>query len=66
MKKPRDAKNLIDSLIPMGMIFGCAIGVIFGIFLKSSYLVFTISLGTGIGYLFGITAYVIYSEKGKT
>jgi hypothetical protein len=50
MKKPRDAKNLIDSLIPMGMIFGCAIGVIFGIFLKSSYLVFTISLGTGIGY----------------
>lgn len=37
MKKSRDAKDLIDSLIPMGMIFGCAIGVIFGMFSNQAF-----------------------------
>ncbi|WP_019850463.1 hypothetical protein [Desulfitobacterium sp. PCE1] len=66
MIKSRDAKDLMDSLIPMGMIFGCAIGVIIGMFFKPSFLVFTIALGTGIGYLFGVAAFGIYSKKGKS
>lgn len=35
------------------MIFGCAIGVIFGMLFKPGFQVFTASLGAGIGYLFG-------------
>ena len=31
-KKSKDAQNLLDSLIPMGMFVGCTIGLIFGIF----------------------------------
>ncbi|ETI69059.1 hypothetical protein BAVI_09876 [Neobacillus vireti LMG 21834] len=51
-KKSKGAQDLLDSLIPMGMLFGCAIGVIFGMFFPIS-LVFTVSIGAGIGYLFG-------------
>lgn len=32
MKNAIDAKDLMASFIPMGMIFGCAIGVVIGIF----------------------------------
>ncbi|MGE7882033.1 hypothetical protein [Bacillus sp. NPDC094077] len=63
-KKSKDAQNLLDSLIPMGMLFGCSIGVIVGLFFPIS-LLFTISLGAGIGYLFGFFAYEIYSKKGN-
>jgi len=63
MKKLKDAQNLIDSLIPIGMSFGCAIGVIVGMFLKPSFLVFSVSIGTGMGYLFGVIAYGIYSKR---
>ena len=66
LNRSRDAKGLIDSLIPLGMTFGCAIGVIFGMFVEPSFLVFTVSLGAGIGYLFGVIASAIYSKKGKT
>ncbi|MGG3281593.1 hypothetical protein [Paenibacillus solani] len=65
MKKSREAKDLIDSLIPFGMIAGTAIGVIAAIFFKPSFLVFSVSLGAGIGYFVGVIAYVIYSKKGK-
>lgn len=64
MKRVKYAKNLIDSLIPMGLIVGCAIGAIVGVFLKPNLLVFTISVGSGVGYLFGIIAYVIYGKRG--
>ncbi|WP_249316577.1 hypothetical protein [Bacillus sp. FJAT-50079] len=64
MKSSRDnTKVLIDSLIPLGMIFGGAIGVLFGMFFKPSVLVFTISIGSGIGYLFGTIAYAIIVKK---
>ncbi|MDQ0176394.1 hypothetical protein [Bacillus chungangensis] len=63
-KKSKGAQNLLDSLIPMGMLFGCAIGVIYGMFSLTS-LVFTVSLGAGIGFLFGFFAYEIYSKKGN-
>ncbi|WP_054402115.1 hypothetical protein [Paenibacillus solani] len=65
MKKSREAKGLIDSLIPLGMIAGTAIGVIVSLFFKPSFLVFSVSIGAGIGYLVGVIAYVIYSKKGK-
>ena len=48
----------------MGLIVGCAIGAIVGVFLKPNLLVFTISVGSGVGYLFGIIAYVIYGKRG--
>ncbi len=47
------------------MIFGSAIGVIFSIF-SSISLLSTVSLGTGIGLLFGYFAYEIYSKKGES
>lgn len=65
MKKSREAKDIINSLIPLGMIAGTAIGVIVSIFLKPSFLVFSVSLGAGIGYFVGVIAYAICSKKEK-
>lgn len=62
-EKVKRAKALKDSLIPLGMIFGSAIGEIFGMFFKPNFLVFTMCIGAGIGYLFGAIAYGIYSMK---
>ncbi|GIN73969.1 hypothetical protein J14TS2_44440 [Bacillus sp. J14TS2] len=61
-KETKGAQNLLNSLIPMGMIFGAAIGVVFGIF-SSISLPTTISLGAGIGFLFGYFAYEYYSKE---
>ncbi|MBE1555558.1 hypothetical protein [Sporosarcina limicola] len=63
-KKSKGAQDLLDSLIPMGMLFGCAIGVTLSVFFQIS-LLSTVSLGAGIGYLFGYFAYEIYSKKGN-
>src|SRR5699024_5087418 len=63
-KESKDAQILLDSLIPLGMIFGCAIGIILGIFSPISSL-YTVSLGAGFGYLCGYFAYEIYSRKGN-
>jgi len=63
MKKSKDAKNFVDSLIPLGMIFGSGLGQIFGMFFKPNFLIFTIVLGAGIGYLFGVIAYGIFSKE---
>lgn len=60
-KKLKSAQNVLSSIIPLGMLFGCAIGVILGIFFPTSLLA-TVSLGTGIGYLFGYFAYKIFSK----
>ncbi|WP_230875107.1 hypothetical protein [Lysinibacillus cavernae] len=59
-------KDLIDSLIPLGMIFGCAVGVIVGLFFKPSFLVVTVSVGSGIGFLIGVVLYGIYSYKKES
>ncbi|UOQ50410.1 hypothetical protein MUN88_10315 [Gracilibacillus caseinilyticus] len=61
-KKTKRAQVIVDSLIPMGMLAGCAIGVLAGIYLPYSLLL-TISLGTGIGYLSGYFAYEMYSHQ---
>lgn len=60
----KKAQLLLDSLIPMGMLVGCMIGLIFGMFFPDSSLL-SISLGSGIGYLFGYFAYEIYSKTGN-
>ncbi|WBX79444.1 hypothetical protein PD280_17295 [Virgibacillus salarius] len=65
VKNSKDAKDIMDSLIPLGMIFGCALGVIMGIVFEP-YLLFTTISGTGIGYLIGVIAYVIYSMNEKS
>lgn len=46
----------------MGLLFGTAIGVIFGMF-SSFSLPTTISLGAGIGFLLGYFAYEFYSKE---
>jgi len=61
-KKSKSAQDLLVSLIPLGMLFGCAIGIIFSIFFQTSSLS-TVSLSAGIGLLFGYFAYEIYSKK---
>jgi len=55
-------KDLINSLIPLGMIFGGAIGVILGMFFEPTPQVFPITLGAGIGLLLGSIAYGFYSR----
>ncbi|GIP38561.1 hypothetical protein J31TS4_18410 [Paenibacillus sp. J31TS4] len=65
MKKSRNAKDFIDSLIPLGMMMGCAAGVLIGIFLEPGFLVFTISIGAGVGCLSGTVAYGICSKQEK-
>ncbi|MEX0415318.1 hypothetical protein [Bacillus sp. C30] len=63
-KKSKGAQQLLDNLIPMGMLLGCLIGIIVDIFFPG-YSLFTVGLGAGIGYLFGFFAYEIYSKTGN-
>ncbi|MBP2079315.1 hypothetical protein [Oceanobacillus polygoni] len=63
-KKSKGAQSLLDSLIPLGMMIGCALAVLLSIFFPIS-LLSTIGLGAGIGLLFGYFAYEIYSKKGE-
>ncbi|MEC3155071.1 hypothetical protein P9Z94_03010 [Bacillus thuringiensis] len=63
-KKSQKAQLLLDSFIPIGMLFGCIIGLVFGMFFPDFSLL-SISLGSGIGYLFGFFAYEIYSKTGN-
>lgn len=64
-KKSKSAQSLLDSLIPLGTIFGCLIGILFSMFFPTS-LITTGSLGGGIGLLFGYFAYEIYSKKKES
>ncbi|KAB2454388.1 hypothetical protein F8160_10790 [Bacillus sp. CH126_4D] len=63
-KKSQKAQLLLDSLIPIGMLVGCMISLIFGMFFPNFSLL-SISLGAGIGYLFGFFAYEFYSKTGN-
>ena len=64
-KQTKSAQNLLDSLIPFGMIIGFAIAVLLNIFSLIS-LLSAIAWGPGIGLLFGYFAYEIYSKKGES
>lgn len=61
-KKTKSAQNWLDSLIPIGIIVGCNIGILFGIYSSFSVLT-TGSLGAGLGMLCGYFGYEIYSNK---
>ncbi|MBP1932021.1 hypothetical protein [Ammoniphilus resinae] len=63
-KKSKTTHIYLNSLIPIGMLFGCTLGIILGIFFSVSPVV-TISLGAGIGYLFGFFAYEFYCKEGN-
>ncbi|AOM09632.1 MULTISPECIES: hypothetical protein [Bacillus cereus group] len=63
-KKSKEAQLLLDSFIPIGMLVGCIIGLIFGMF-SPDFSLLSISLGSGIGYLFGFFAYKFYSKTGN-
>nr|WP_177183426.1 hypothetical protein [Lentibacillus persicus] len=64
-KESKGAQNLLDSLIPLGMMIGCTISVLLSIFFPIS-LLSIIGLGAGIGLLFGYFAYKIYSKEGES
>ncbi|MFU1888403.1 alcohol dehydrogenase catalytic domain-containing protein [Bacillus wiedmannii] len=63
-KKSKNAQVLLDSLIPIGMLLGCIIGLIFGMFFPD-YSLLAVSLEAAIGYLFGFFAYEFYSKAGN-
>ncbi|WP_053217053.1 hypothetical protein [Virgibacillus senegalensis] len=56
-KKTKSAQTLLDSLIPLGMILGCLISVIFNM---------NVGLGAGVGFFLGYLAYEIYSKKEES
>src|SRR5690606_31760520 len=61
-KKTKDAQNLLDSFIPLGLFFGGAVGLIIALIFPIPLLP-TLSLGAGFGALAGYFAYEHYSEK---
>lgn len=61
-KESKEAQTLLDSLIPLGVLFGCIIGLLFGMFFSIS-LPTGISLGAAIGLLIGYFAYEFYSKE---
>ncbi|GAB3069194.1 hypothetical protein [Virgibacillus ainsalahensis] len=64
-KKSKGAQNLLDSLIPFGMMIGCIVSVLLSMFFPIS-LLSTIAWGAGVGLLFGYFAYEIYSKKEES
>ena len=64
-KKSKSAQNLLDSLIPFGMMIGLALSVLLSIF-TPFYFLSAIAWGPGIGMLFGYFAYEIYSKKEES
>ncbi|RNF38835.1 hypothetical protein [Planococcus salinus] len=64
-KKSASAQDLLDSLIPVGMIFGSALGIIFSLFFPIS-LAIGIVFGASIGLLGGYFAYEFYSKKEES
>lgn len=63
-KKSKGEQNLLDSLIPMGTLYGLVIGVFIDMF-SSFSLAITASIGAGIGCLVGYFAYESYSKVGN-
>ncbi|WP_054705152.1 hypothetical protein [Bacillus sp. JCM 19041] len=64
-KKSKSAQRLLDNFIPLGMLFGCNVGILISLFFNVS-LLSTVSFGAGIGYLFGYFAYEMYSKKEES
>ncbi|GGJ77543.1 hypothetical protein [Virgibacillus salexigens] len=60
-KTSKGAQNLLDSLIPFGMMIGCIVAILLSMVLPFS-LLSIIPWGAGVGLLFGYFAYEIYSK----
>ena len=63
-RKSKDAQDLVDGLMPIGMVCGCALGILLGM-LSPIPMAYTVGLGTGAGYLLGFFAYESFSKKGN-
>ena len=61
-KESQGAQNLLASLIPLGMLSGSVVGILLSLFSPIS-LLNAITLGAGVGFLFGYFAYAIYSKR---
>ncbi|WP_062049396.1 hypothetical protein [Bacillus sp. JCM 19034] len=61
-KKSEDAQSILDSSIPLGMLFGSTIGTLLSVFSPISLLM-SISLGAGFGYLIGYFIYEIIERR---
>lgn len=62
-KETAQAQTLLDSMIPLGLIFGSVLGMVFGIIFPVS-LPTSIALGASLGLLTGYFAYEFYSKEG--
>lgn len=61
-KETTAAQSLLDSLIPLGMVFGTALGLVLSMFLPFT-LGTGITFGAGLGLLGGYFAYEFYSKQ---
>ncbi|QHJ72196.1 hypothetical protein [Planococcus halotolerans] len=61
-KETTAAQSLLDSLIPLGMVCGTALGLVLSIFLPFS-MATGITFGAGLGLLGGYFAYEFYSKQ---
>lgn len=61
-KKSTSAQTLLDSLIPLGMLIGCVLGLLISM-ISPITLGFAFSLGASLGLLGGYFAYEFYGSK---
>ncbi|PIC67858.1 hypothetical protein CSV71_03880 [Sporosarcina sp. P21c] len=61
-KKSKSSQTLLDSLIPLGMLAGCIVGLLISMISPIS-LGFAFSLGASLGLLGGYFAYESYGNK---
>ena len=59
MERSKNKQDMINILMPLGMMAGCTIGSIVGMFLDSGFLVYAITIGSGVGYIVGLIAYLL-------
>lgn len=60
-KQSKEAQNVLDSLIPLGMIAGFIIALLLSMITEISMMT-AAALGPGVGLLIGYIAYEIYSR----
>lgn len=61
-KETKNAQTLLDSLIPLGMLIGCVLGILISMISPIS-LGFAFSLGASLGLLGGYFAYESYGSR---
>lgn len=64
-KESQTEQTLLDSMIPLGMVFGTALGTVFSLIFPFT-LGTGITFGAGIGLLGGYFAYEFYSKQEET